>query len=283
MPHPEDRCGSAPSASNSKASIPPWKKPAAFRPVSAADWNILSTRSIARSAVAAVARRRGRRAFPRTHDRRDLPPAAGQDAGRLPRLEANRHRAEDRRRGLPRDLQSDAVPGRRGTRLPHACPAGPHAFRRRDAAYPPRGPSRQRAVRRALRVGRADDRPAPPRQRPPAGRPEKTSRPGQHPAAGRARSRGDRQCRPTAGLRPGAGRHGGQIVAEGSPEQVGKRRGSVTGPYLTGKKAIAVPTNRRMAGQGAGSGEQAEQAGRGAKAGQREHSCSPLPPGERQG
>ena len=46
---------------------------------------------------------------------------------------------------------------------------------------------------------------------------------------------------------PGAGRHGGQIVAEGTPEQVGKRRGSVTGPYLTGKKAIAVPTNRRMA------------------------------------
>ena len=45
---------------------------------------------------------------------------------------------------------------------------------------------------------------------------------------------------------PGAGRLGGQIVAEGTPAQVGKRRGSVTGPYLTGKKAIAVPTNRRM-------------------------------------
>jgi excinuclease ABC subunit A len=46
---------------------------------------------------------------------------------------------------------------------------------------------------------------------------------------------------------PGAGRHGGQIVAEGSPDQVGKQRGSVTGPYLTGKKAIAVPTDRRGA------------------------------------
>jgi excinuclease ABC subunit A len=46
---------------------------------------------------------------------------------------------------------------------------------------------------------------------------------------------------------PAAGRHGGQIVAEGTPSQVGKRRGSVTGPYLSGKKAIAVPTNRRMA------------------------------------
>ena len=58
---------------------------------------------------------------------------------------------------------------------------------------------------------------------------------------------------------PGAGRHGGQIVADGSPREIGKRRGSVTGPYLTGKKAIPVPTNRRLAGsgeQGAGSLEQ---------------------------
>jgi excinuclease ABC subunit A len=46
---------------------------------------------------------------------------------------------------------------------------------------------------------------------------------------------------------PGAGTHGGQIVAEGSPSQLSKSRGSVTGPYLSGKKAIPVPTNRRMA------------------------------------
>jgi len=45
---------------------------------------------------------------------------------------------------------------------------------------------------------------------------------------------------------PGAGRLGGQIVASGSPEQVGKQRGSVTGPYLSGKKAIGVPKNRRI-------------------------------------
>jgi excinuclease ABC subunit A len=45
---------------------------------------------------------------------------------------------------------------------------------------------------------------------------------------------------------PGAGRNGGQIVAQGTPAQVAKRRGSVTGPYLSGKKAIPVPTNRRM-------------------------------------
>ncbi len=40
---------------------------------------------------------------------------------------------------------------------------------------------------------------------------------------------------------PGAGRLGGQIVASGTPEKVAKTRGSVTGPYLSGKKAIGVP------------------------------------------
>ncbi len=46
---------------------------------------------------------------------------------------------------------------------------------------------------------------------------------------------------------PAAGEGGGQIVARGTPAQVGRKRGSVTGPYLSGKKAIPVPTNRRMA------------------------------------
>jgi excinuclease ABC subunit A len=45
---------------------------------------------------------------------------------------------------------------------------------------------------------------------------------------------------------PAAGDAGGQIVARGTPAQVGRQRGSVTGPYLSGKKAISVPTNRRM-------------------------------------
>jgi excinuclease ABC subunit A len=45
---------------------------------------------------------------------------------------------------------------------------------------------------------------------------------------------------------PAAGRHGGQIVARGTPAQVATRRESVTGPYLSGKKAIPVPGNRRI-------------------------------------
>ncbi|HMC11906.1 MAG TPA: excinuclease ABC subunit A, partial [Pirellulaceae bacterium] len=44
---------------------------------------------------------------------------------------------------------------------------------------------------------------------------------------------------------PGSGRLGGQILASGTPEKVSKTRGSVTGPYLNGKKAIGVPKVRR--------------------------------------
>ena len=38
---------------------------------------------------------------------------------------------------------------------------------------------------------------------------------------------------------------GGQIVAAGTPAEVAKSKGSVTGPYLSGKKNIAIPKNRR--------------------------------------
>ena len=44
---------------------------------------------------------------------------------------------------------------------------------------------------------------------------------------------------------PGAGRHGGTIVAQGTEAVLGRKRGSITGPYLSGKKAIPIPTNRR--------------------------------------
>ncbi len=45
---------------------------------------------------------------------------------------------------------------------------------------------------------------------------------------------------------PGAGRLGGQVVADATPDKLAKAAGSVTGPYLSGKKAIAVPANRRI-------------------------------------
>lgn len=45
---------------------------------------------------------------------------------------------------------------------------------------------------------------------------------------------------------PGAGIHGGQIVADGTPAQVAKSTKSITADYLSGKKAIAVPKKRRL-------------------------------------
>lgn len=45
---------------------------------------------------------------------------------------------------------------------------------------------------------------------------------------------------------PMAGKGGGEIVANGTVSQVSKRRASVTGPYLNGKKSIAIPSNRRV-------------------------------------
>ena len=44
---------------------------------------------------------------------------------------------------------------------------------------------------------------------------------------------------------PGAGIHGGTIVAEGTPAQVMKSKDSVTAAYLTGRKFIPVPKVRR--------------------------------------
>ena len=44
---------------------------------------------------------------------------------------------------------------------------------------------------------------------------------------------------------PGAGDHGGEIVAAGTPEEVMKNENSITGRYLSGKEKIEVPTTRR--------------------------------------
>lgn len=44
---------------------------------------------------------------------------------------------------------------------------------------------------------------------------------------------------------PGAGVHGGEIVAEGTPAQVAKNTKSITGKYLSGAEKIAVPKTRR--------------------------------------
>ncbi|MBN1494327.1 excinuclease ABC subunit UvrA [Candidatus Peregrinibacteria bacterium] len=44
---------------------------------------------------------------------------------------------------------------------------------------------------------------------------------------------------------PGAGKHGGEVVAFGTPEEVMKNPNSVTGQYLSKKKFIPIPKKRR--------------------------------------
>ncbi|MEC9196596.1 MAG: excinuclease ABC subunit UvrA [Pseudomonadota bacterium] len=44
---------------------------------------------------------------------------------------------------------------------------------------------------------------------------------------------------------PGAGVHGGQVVAKGTPAELAADPASVTGQYLSGAREIAVPTERR--------------------------------------
>jgi excinuclease ABC subunit A len=46
-------------------------------------------------------------------------------------------------------------------------------------------------------------------------------------------------------LGPGAGEHGGHVIAAGTPKEVSKNPASLTGQYLSGKKRIEVPSERR--------------------------------------
>ena len=52
---------------------------------------------------------------------------------------------------------------------------------------------------------------------------------------------------------PGAGVHGGEVIASGTPKEVMKNKNSITGQYLSGKKIIPLPKERRK-----GNGEYVE-------------------------
>ncbi len=45
---------------------------------------------------------------------------------------------------------------------------------------------------------------------------------------------------------PGAGKEGGQVIAAGTPAQVAKQPGSLTGDYLAGRSSIETPKTRRL-------------------------------------
>lgn len=47
---------------------------------------------------------------------------------------------------------------------------------------------------------------------------------------------------------PGAGEHGGKIIAQGTPSEIQAHPTSLTGAYLSGKEGIAIPKNRILKG-----------------------------------
>jgi len=44
---------------------------------------------------------------------------------------------------------------------------------------------------------------------------------------------------------PGAGKHGGEVIAQGTPNEIKNNKNSITGQYLSGEKKIIVPKKRR--------------------------------------
>ncbi|MFQ5641323.1 MAG: excinuclease ABC subunit UvrA, partial [bacterium] len=50
-------------------------------------------------------------------------------------------------------------------------------------------------------------------------------------------------------LGPGAGIHGGSVVAQGTPQEITKNKKSLTGQYISGEKSIPVPQKRRTGNQ----------------------------------
>jgi excinuclease ABC subunit A len=49
---------------------------------------------------------------------------------------------------------------------------------------------------------------------------------------------------------PGAGEHGGEIVAQGTPAEVTLAAGSLTADYLSGRRVVPIPAQRRNPGKG---------------------------------
>jgi excinuclease ABC subunit A len=47
-------------------------------------------------------------------------------------------------------------------------------------------------------------------------------------------------------LGPGAGEHGGKVVAHGTPKDIANSKSSITGQYLSGKRSIPIPETRRI-------------------------------------
>jgi excinuclease ABC subunit A len=147
-------------------------------------------------------------------------------------------RAGDRAPHPARDRGAAAVPGRCRARLPLARPRPPRRSRaaRASASASPRRSAR--ADRRALRAGRALDRPAPARQRTPArrrcGACATSATPCWSSSTTRTRSAAADHL---IDIGPAAGKGGGRVIAQGTPAEVERNPASLTGQYLSGRGA----------------------------------------------
>ena len=117
--------------------------------------------------------------------------------------------------------------------------------RRRGPADPAGHPDRRRPRGRALRARRAVHRAAPARQPPP----DRDPGPAQDLGNTLIVVEHDEDTIEVADwvvdVGPGAGEHGGQVVHSGSVQGLLERPDSLTGPYLSGRRAIPVPRVRR--------------------------------------
>ena len=150
------------------------------------------------------------------------------------RARAHRARPADRAAGAARDRGAAAVPRQRRRRLPVDGAGRGDAVGRRGPADPAGDADRLVAGRRALHPRRAVDRAAPARQREADRDARAAARPRQHRAGRRARRGHDARGRPSRRHGPGAGEHGGYVVAQGTAAEVEKVPESLTGQFLAG-------------------------------------------------
>ena len=74
--------------------------------------------------------------------------------------------------------------------------------------------------------------------------PDPFARPGQHRSGGGARRGRHPHADHIIDIGPGAGVHGGEIVAQGTLKDIVDNKDSLTGAYLSGKKRIDIPEQR---------------------------------------
>ena len=155
----------------------------------------------------------------------------------------HRARADDRPPAPQGDRRPARVPRRRRARLPDPRPDERHAVGRRGAADPAGDPDRDDPDGRPVHPRRAVDRAPPARQREADRDADPAARPRQHGPRRRARRGDDPDGRLGRRHRPGAGEHGGEIIANGPLEVVLAEPRSITGAFLRGERAVPIPAS----------------------------------------